>query len=129
MSMAVPQPQYSFNPTTIEQPSSPYSVASSASESRVQPMSGTEPSPARLTNVSASFYPPTSNAFYPFPSMDDEVMECDDGLSPIPKLSPAASDPVHSKTYDNRYPSNASTNSTLSNGLMQPKEQAFGHHG
>lgn len=61
--------------------------------------------------------------------MDDEVMECDDVLSPISKLSRSASDPVHSKTNDNRYPSNASTNSSLSNGLMQPKEQGFGHHG
>lgn len=61
--------------------------------------------------------------------MDDEVMECDDVLSPISKLSRSASDPAHTKTYDNRYPSNASTVSTLSNGLMQPKEQGFGHHG
>lgn len=61
--------------------------------------------------------------------MDDEVMECDDGLSPIFKLSRSASDPVHSKVSDNRFPSNASTNSNLSNGLMQPKEQGYGHHG
>lgn len=56
-------------------------------------------------------------------------MECDDVVSPISKLSRSASDPVHSQANDNRYPSNASTNSTLSNGLMQPKEQGFGHHG
>jgi hypothetical protein len=61
--------------------------------------------------------------------MDDEAMECDDGLSPISKLSRSALDPVHGKTHDNRYPSNASSNSSLSNGLMQPKEQGFGHHG
>ena len=61
--------------------------------------------------------------------MDAEAMECDDELSPISKLSRSALDPVHSKIHDNRYPSNASSNSTLSNGLMQPKEQGFGHHG
>jgi hypothetical protein len=102
MGTGVTQPQYTFNPVVIEQPSSPYSIPSSATSS----------------------YLPTSQAFYPFPSMDNEVMECDD-LSPISKLSRTASDPV----YENRYPSNASTNSTLSNGLMQPKDQGYGHHG
>jgi len=129
MSMAVAQPQYTFNLVTIEPPSSPYSVAPPASESEFSPRAERNRLRACLTIVSAAFYPPSSQVRYPFPSMDDEVMECDDELSPISKLSRSASDPVHSKTLDNRYPSNASSNSSFSNGLMQPKEQGFGHHG
>lgn len=126
------RPAYASNASATQQVLSSVPVVGIDVDMQMDTMANDYPasnSPASAWTPSAYGSSPAAATLYPFPSLEETGMDCDDH-SKTNSHRPAF-DPVYGRVSDNRFSSDASTVSTNSTttGLFQPSQDSYTHHG